>query len=79
MKEVIITVCWKCKSRNKTLHGVKDEAGRKTKDYVCVDCLRDGYGKPSIGNQSFVKENRLEIKEIRELEKKKKEENDKSK
>lgn len=75
MKQVIVTVCWKCKYGNRTLYNVKDEIGRKSNDYVCLSCIGLGYRKPPIGNSSFVKENRLEAKDIKLM----KEENDKTK
>ena len=71
MKNVIVTVCWACKKGGEV--GPLHKVGKD--DYVHVKC---GGKAPQIGNSSFVKENRLEAKDIKFL-KKQKEEHDKTK
>lgn len=81
MKQVKITVCWKCRYGNRTLYRVKDENGNKTEDYVCLSCWGMGHYRPPIGNQSFVVEQRLDKKDmnfIKEQAEKAKEANDKT-
>lgn len=78
MKNVTTIVCWKCKFGNRTLYNVKDENGNKTEDYICLSCMGMGHRRPDIGNSSFVKETRLEARDIAML-RKQKEEDDKTK
>ena len=33
-------VCWKCRKGNLQLFNVKNELGKKTKNYVCVKCKK---------------------------------------
>src|SRR6476620_11169573 len=50
-------VCWHCKGSagNRPLFNVRDEHGKKTKDYVCDVSKMLGFYKPTIGNQSEIR------------------------
>lgn len=69
MKPRAQIVCWNCRQGNLQLFNIKDEAGKKTGDYVCVNC-KDGFPVPPIGNMSkiYFKEENEETTEIQTLE-----------
>ncbi len=46
-------VCWNCRRSDVTLLRIKDEDGKKTEDYVCVNCVTL-HPAPPIGNFSKV-------------------------
>lgn len=51
MRAIARIVCWNCRQGNKQLYNVRDNQGKKTEDYVCVDCRPLGQNPP-IGNMS---------------------------
>ena len=64
-------VCWHCRRAHVTLYNVKDEEGKKTNDYVCVNC-REKFPRPEIYNCSRVL---LKVEEKEEGKDKKKTKN----
>jgi hypothetical protein len=53
MKPTAQIVCWNCRRGDLQLFNVKDSSGKKTPDYICVNCKETNY-YPPILNMSKV-------------------------
>lgn len=51
MRVIARIVCWNCRKGDLQLFNVRNKEGRKTEDYVCVNC-KPLVGPPPIGNMS---------------------------
>ncbi len=51
VKPIAQIVCWNCRQGNIQLFNIKNEQGKKTEDYVCLNC-KDEFPVPPVENMS---------------------------